>query len=288
MPLDYANASGPTISVALIRHLATGARIGSAMVNFGGPGGSGVTLLPEFESSISSSITSRFDMISFDPRGVGKTDPVTCVTDAQMDAFFHADPEPTDQAGRDAYNTLSQQFAQGCANDDKTGLLAHVGTEEVARDMNSLREALGETTISYIGYSYGTYLGEIWADLFPSTVRAMIIDGAIDPDIDLAGLVDEQAKGFDSNLQLFFDDCANRSTCTWAKNSSTPADAYDALHAMVTATPVAAGDNRTVGVGELDLGVGAVDVREGLLEPARHRSRRPRQRRRQRDAAAVR
>jgi len=257
VPVDYAKPRGATVGIAVTRLPAGGSRTGSLLVNPGGPGGSGVQWLQTGGAQVFTDVVRRhFDLVSFDPRGVGGSHPVRCESGTQLDAYFHDDPAPTSVAGRDRYAADTRAFDAGCTR--RTGsFLAHVGTVEVATDMDSLRRALGEATISYFGYSYGTYLGTTWLSMFPRTVRAAVLDGAVDPTLDLPAFAQGQAVAFDAELERFFTWCdAHGSLCTFHVRGQSAAQRYDALAARVATTPLPAAGARTVGPGELSYGVG--------------------------------
>ncbi len=198
VPLDYTNLSGSTIDIALIRLPAAdpSLRVGSLIVNPGGPGGSGISLAYNEGETFPQSVLDRFDIVGFDPRGVGASAAVTCPT-----SF---DPE------RNSYDDCI---------DSNVGVLPYLGTPNVARDMDQIRAAVGDEQLSYLGFSYGTVLGAVYADLFPGRVRAMVLDGAVDPD---AGLSNTAAGGgsdfyadqdFDGTISAFEDLCDVAAAC---------------------------------------------------------------------------
>ena len=201
MPLDYSDPSGKTISLALIRKQAgdPSQRIGSLLMNPGGPGGSGVEFLPQVLFAIDSSISDRFDLVSFDPRGVGESDPIVCLTDQQKDAYAAFDAVPT-PAEIPQLEALNKQFGASCKA--KYGdELSHFGTVDAARDMDRIREAVGDDKLTYLGFSYGTRLGSVYAQLFPDKVRALALDGAVDPDPAATDFPAKQAEGLRAGLR---------------------------------------------------------------------------------------
>lgn len=186
VPLDYAHPDGQTIDLAVIRHKATGpgARIGTLFFNPGGPGGSGVTDLPAFLSLFPAAAQQRFDIVSWDPRGTNASTAVQCFASAADEAqFFTGIPTRTFPVGNSLISDWLARFKQfaGICKDRNGALLSHVSTVDTARDMDLLRQAVGEPQLSYLGTSYGTLLGAIYANLFPDRVRAMILDGVVDP-----------------------------------------------------------------------------------------------------------
>lgn len=254
VPLDYASSRGETIDLALIRQEARlpERRIGALLLNFGGPGASGVEAgryAPQFLPTV---LLDRFDIIGFDPRGVGESAPVDCGDD--FDAYFALDSTPDDDDERQALIDAARNFAADCQS-LSGDILPHVGTVNAARDMDVIRQALGEKQISYLGYSYGTLLGAVYADLFPDRVRAFVLDGAVDPERDGAELTVEQSRGFEDALTSFFAWCAADTTCPF-NSGGDPAAAYDAVMAAVELAPIPdRGGDRTLGPGEAQSGV---------------------------------
>ncbi|MEV6986536.1 alpha/beta hydrolase [Sphaerisporangium sp. NPDC051017] len=214
VPLNYANPGGERIQISLIRLPASGGkRIGSIILNPGGPGGSGIEYARAANIVLTPAVLGRFDTVGFDPRGVGKSAPVRCLTGPQLDAFIGLDGTPDDPAEVSALAKGAKQFAEGCqARSAK--LLPHVGTADAARDMDVLRAALGDQGITYLGKSYGTYLGAVYADLFPKKIRAMVLDGAIDPALPPVPTVNAaQAQGFEVAFRSFLADCFVHKNC---------------------------------------------------------------------------
>lgn len=212
-PLDYDKPNGAVISLAVVRKPATDQanRIGSLLLNPGGPGGSGI----EYARSsgvVSAAVAARFDLIGFDPRGVGQSAAVHCLSDSQMDTFLNVPPDPVGGAELAQEADQAKFFAGQCAKRSAT-LLPHVGTVDAARDMDVLRGVLGDSKLYYLGKSYGTYLGAIYADEFPQRVGRLVLDGAIDPSLTSDQLNLTQATAFDAALRHFVQDCATQSGC---------------------------------------------------------------------------
>jgi pimeloyl-ACP methyl ester carboxylesterase len=229
VPIDYNNPNGPTIRLALDRVRATGKWLGSLLVNPGGPGASGLQFLPDLYPKLSSAVTAHFDIIGFDPRGVGASSPITCGTGAQLDQWLSVDAAPTTAQGVKALLSTDQQFAQGCQQ--RAGaLLGKAGTTDAARDMESIRLALGDPKFNYLGFSYGTFLGATYADLYPTHIRAMVLDGAEDPTLDAITTTDTQSVAIDTELKQFFAWCAAGNNCRW-----TPAGGQAGMQAAVLA-----------------------------------------------------
>lgn len=217
VPLDYANPTNDTIKIALVRKPATipSQRIGSVLTNPGGPGASGIDYLESAASSMKN-LNKRFDLIGFDPRGVGLSTPVRCLTSAQEDAFNALDPVLDDPQEKQAGILADQNFAAGCEK-MSARLLPFLDTPSTARDMDQIRAAIGDKKLTYLGFSYGTFLGETYAHLFPTHVRALSLDGVIDPTLSANDLLLAQVVGFEKNLQAFVADCKARSTCQLAR-----------------------------------------------------------------------
>jgi pimeloyl-ACP methyl ester carboxylesterase len=247
VPLDYAQQTGTMINLSVIRHLAEdpAERIGSLVIDPGGPGDSGVNDLPSELAILTPELLDRFDIVEFDPRGVDRSDPVTCPTSAADTAAPNPnDPVPQTAAQQAALLASDRAYAGDCLTGSGAALLANVGTIDAAKDLEVLRQALGDPKLTYFGHSYGTYLGAIYAELYPDRVRALLLDGAIDPALSLLQESSEQADGFEAVLDSFFTWCAGSSACPWRPTG----DATAALVAMTNAagvTPVPAGDGRT-------------------------------------------
>lgn len=228
VPRDWAQPGGPTFDLALVRARSSQQRnrIGSLLVNPGGPGGSGWDLGVYLSVGLPVEVLQRFDVVGFDPRGVARSSPVECISDRDKDASTAADPDPTTQAQFDQQVAAARAVGAGCAR--KYGeTLSRFATEQAARDMDAIRAAVGDEKLTYLGYSYGTLLGAVYAQLFPRNVRALVLDGAVDPvQDDLAGS-EGQAAGFEKAFDNFAADCRS-------KGSACPLGA-DA-RAVVTAT----------------------------------------------------
>ncbi|MFD7319860.1 alpha/beta hydrolase [Streptomyces sp. NPDC059875] len=214
-PLDYAKPDGQTIELALIRARATdqNRRIGSMIYNFGGPGASGVTALPSFAPSYEK-LRTRYDLVSFDPRGVGRSEDVQCLTDKELDAYYALDFSPDDTAEERTLSDAQKKYANGCEKDSGTAL-PHVGTENAARDMDLMRQVLGDDKLHYFGVSYGTELGGVYAHMFPKNVGRALFDAVVDPNSGTEAGALGQARGFQLALDNFAEDCLARGdACT--------------------------------------------------------------------------
>ncbi|MEU9447872.1 alpha/beta hydrolase [Streptomyces sp. NPDC048277] len=201
VPLDWAKPDGETIGLALIRAKAdggSGKRIGSLLFNFGGPGGSGVSTMPYYASTVSA-LRERYDLVSWDPRGVAASEGIRCRSDKAMQAAESIDATPDTPAEETAYFQDAADFGKGC--EKAAGkLIAHVSTTDTARDMDLMRQVLGDAKMHYFGISYGTELGGVYAHLFPKKVGRLILDAVVDPTADSVGHAKNQAQGFQRAL----------------------------------------------------------------------------------------
>ncbi len=208
VPVDYRHPDGDTLDLAVLKVPAADPdhRIGSLVVNPGGPGASGVDYAAHARSVFREPLRDRYDIVGFDPRGTGDSSPVDCLSDRQLDAYVAEDPDPDTPAEVTAYADTVAAFGRGCV--ERTGALAgHVTTVEAARDVDVLRAALGESELDWFGASYGTKLGATYADLFPRRVGRMVLDGAVDLSIGSRELSLQQAAGFETALRSYVQDC---------------------------------------------------------------------------------
>lgn len=289
MPVDYEHPAGTTLDLAVIRHVAQtpDQRIGSLVVNFGGPGDPGTETLPEFLSSFPAEIRDRFDIVSFDPRGTGSSRPVDCVDDATTDKLVAQDPTPdTDAELHDYYRGDVDGIDLVAACVERNGSwLADVGTRNVARDMNQLRRALGDEKLTYVGFSYGTAIGAVFAEMFPADIRALVLDGAVNLSASPAQELAANAVGFESALDTFLADCSARTSCPLRRDGN-PRTALERLRDRFEAGIRINGSYRypdgpdrigKVGVGEFYLAVLAAlyqrsswpDLAEALADASR-------------------
>ena len=244
VPYDYENDDGRVFTLHLVRRPAddAAARIGSMLVNPGGPGFGGTTIPENAEWYVSETLRSQFDIIGWDPRGTGLSTPaVDCIDD--YDPYFGIDSPPNDEAAEAEMVRVTQEFVDLCI--ERSGdILPYISTEASARDMDAIRAALGEEKITYFGFSYGSELGATWVTLFPNTVRAAVFDGASDPNASGFDQAVAQLKGFEQQLNAFFADCAKRPTCK-IYNGGEPAALFDKLVADIDAKPLSGPPGRT-------------------------------------------
>lgn len=210
VPLDYAEPDGDTVELALVRAKAMDAkkRIGSLIFNFGGPGASGVATLPAFGTEYDK-LRTRYDLVSFDPRGVGRSAGVECEDDAQLDARYEGDGTPDDTAEEKEFTESTKTYVNACEKNSGKEL-PFVGTTNAARDMDLMRQVLGDDRLYYFGISYGTELGGVYAHLFPEHVGRSVLDAVVDPTEDTEQSSLGQAKGFQLALDNFAEDCVDR------------------------------------------------------------------------------
>jgi pimeloyl-ACP methyl ester carboxylesterase len=253
VPLDYDDPTGPTIDVSVNRSPARNRdqRIGSLLVNPGGPGASGIDLVKSSVGAFPAELRDRFDIVGFDPRGVGESNEVPCAGPEVIDPFRHADSNPDTAREQADLDHLAQGVAADCA-DHAGELLPHIGTDDVVRDIESIRLALGEDTISFAGFSYGTLLGLRYAELFPHGARAIMLDGVVDPAQGFTDFLKEQAIAFETQLAAAFAECPSSGDgCP----DGGAAAAYDQIAQQVETDPLPADDGNSVGPNELAIAV---------------------------------
>ena len=274
VPIDWQHVGTASISLALVKHAAKGTSLGDLLVNPGGPGGSGVGFVEDgIEGVVDGAIARSYDVIGFDPRGVGESSPVTCFDDAGTDQYFYGiTPGPT---GSDAWIAAERAKAESLAATCEKGtgpVLGHIDTINAATDMDVIRAALGEAKLNFLGYSYGTFLGTVYAGLFPSHVGKMVLDGADDPwganysppdasdssadfgvDPESDGTV-EQAVGFEDSLTSYLRSCLTNVTatvgglrCPFLTSVSNAKKRVEGFLSEAAARPFAASDGRLMG-----------------------------------------
>lgn len=213
VPVDYADPEGETIEISVLKMPTRSARnrVGSIVVNPGGPGASGVDYATAADFIVGPEVRRQFDIVGFDPRGVGRSAPVDCLSDAEMDEYLSLGFTPT-QGDEEAYAEADEDFVQGCST-NVGRLLDHVSTVDVARDLDVLRAALGEERLHYLGKSYGSYLGAVYAEQFPDRVGRFVLDGALPPDLSPDELIIGQAVGFERATRAWAQDCIDAGSC---------------------------------------------------------------------------
>ena len=242
-PIDYANPADGAMQISVIRKLATGTALGSLILNPGGPGGSGIEYTTYAEYVVSDTLRENFDIVGFDPRGVGFSTPVECLDDEQTEEYIALDGSPDDQTEIDQAQAMSELFAQSCAiNSPDT--YKFLDTISAARDVDILRALLGDEKLNWLGKSYGTFLGATYADLFPERVGRMLLDGAIDPTLTNEKLSYGQALGFELALTRFVDDCVTKSDCPLSASGAAGASEVGDLLIELDANPITLDDGR--------------------------------------------
>ncbi|MPY59498.1 alpha/beta hydrolase [Streptomyces spongiae] len=254
-PLDYAKPAAGDIRLAVSRKKATGPgkRLGSLLVNPGGPGGSAVRYLQSYAGiTYPATVRARYDMVALDPRGVAGSEPVECLTGRRMDAYTQTDFTPDDRRETAQLVDAFKRFANGCA-EQSPRLLRHVSTVEAARDMDILRTALGDKRLTYVGASYGTFLGATYAGLFPERVGRLVLDGGMDPSLSARKLNEGQTAGFETAFRSFAKDCVRQLDCPLGDTDASPAQLgrnLAAFFARLDAKPIPAGDSGGRPLGE--------------------------------------
>jgi len=278
VPMVYAEPDGQQITLKVLRKKATDStgRIGSVVINPGGPGGSGVEYAAYMGAyGIGKELNGRFDIVGFDPRGVGASVPaVRCQTDAERDATRATNVRTRTQEEVDAANGDAEKIAKGCATltgadqgIDGTKFLANVGTRDVAKDLDVLRAVLGDQQLTYIGWSYGTSIGTQYAEQFPENVRAMILDGALDPETDPLTRDVAQAAGFQQAFEDYAAWCAQQSACVLGTNPGNATAAYQALVRPLLDTPLQLAGGRSLSFNDAITGTSQALYSQSLWEP---------------------
>jgi pimeloyl-ACP methyl ester carboxylesterase len=258
VPLDYADPGGETISIGVLRRPATdkSARVGSLLINPGGPGAAGLSTAAALGAE-NEDLAARFDFVGFDPRGVGSSEPaVSCLTTEERDADRADDSElDSSAAGVVAAEQENRDYAAKCAQRTEFGaeMLANIGTRDVVRDMDVLRSALGDEKLTYLGYSYGTRIGSTYAETFPANVRALVLDGAVDPNKNPVEEVVAQAQGFQQAFDDFVAWCMDRDDCAFGDAATANAD-YQAMVRPLAENPIDLPDGRPLSYEDATLG----------------------------------
>ncbi|OMC39821.1 hydrolase [Mycobacterium sp. GA-1841] len=255
VPVDYAQPDGDVARLAMIRFPAARQKIGSLVINPGGPGESGVESAVSLLSSLPQSVKDRFDIVGFDPRGVGSSTPaVWCNSDEDNDRL-RADPtvEYTPE-GVEHLENETKAFVQRCVDKMGTEFLENVGTENVAKDLDAIRAALGDDKLTYLGYSYGTRIGATYAEQFPQKVRAMILDGAVDPNADPVEENIRQAAAFQKAFDDYAADCAKNPDCPLGTDPAKAVEVYKSLVDPLVEHPARTRDDRGLSYSDATVG----------------------------------
>jgi pimeloyl-ACP methyl ester carboxylesterase len=245
VPVDYSKADGDVAQIAMIRFKATGEKIGSLVVNPGGPGESGVEAAASLAPTLPQSVRGRFDLVGFDPRGVANSTPaVWCNSDADNDRL-RADPtvEYTPE-GVAHIEKENKEFVQRCLDKMGKEFLSNAGTANVAKDLDAIRAGLGDDKLTYLGYSYGTRIGALYAEAYPDKVRAMILDGAVDPNADQIEEQIRQAAAFQKAFDNFAADCTKSPDCPLGTDPAKAVDVYKSLVEPLVKNPAKTKDPR--------------------------------------------
>ncbi|MFZ0059797.1 MAG: alpha/beta hydrolase [Acidimicrobiales bacterium] len=262
VPIDYAKPSLGTIDLAVVMLPSTGEHpLGDVFTNPGGPGGSGVDFLEQNASSFPASLRARFNVVSWDPRGVDRSDPVDCVNANGVRKLTQTDPQPSTPAEIALVVKETKAFVADCVAHTSRLLLENVGTRTTIEDLDRLRADLGQAKLDYLGFSYGTYIGEQYAEKYPTHIRAMVLDGALDPALSLTAGDRQQALGFELDLHAFFHWCDANASCHKLLPSGAQVS-YDKLFAFFDAGGVISADFKPLygGVQPVTLGVAELGV----------------------------
>ena len=241
VPLDYANPEGDTIELSVTRVASNGGgRLGSLFVNPGGPGGSAVDYAQAADYVVTDQIRQAYDIVGVDPRGVGRSTPVHCLTDRQLDDLVAIDGTPDTPAETQALIDMAPVPGQGCAAKGNP-IFAHMGTEDTARDLDIVRAAVGDPVLNYLGKSYGSLIGQVYAQLFPSNVGRMVIDGILPAELDNVSITEGQALSFEEAFADFAADCATHSDCPFEGSGAQVADALRSWISGLDSKPIPVG-----------------------------------------------
>ncbi len=228
VPIDYASPSSGDFRIAVSRVKAKGTKIGSIVVNPGGPGAEGASFAEYAQSSVSDQVAKSYDIVGFDPRGVGKSAPVTCLTGKQTTTWLRADATPDTSAEIASYSALAASLGQGCLKFSPTRA-RNVGSLATVHDMDILRAVLGEKKLNYLGYSYGTYLGALYAHDFPGNVGRFVLDGAVDPSMDSMQISEGQSRAFQVAMTRFARNCSRLASCPYSGSATKVLSGINAL-----------------------------------------------------------
>ena len=242
VPLDYADPNGTKISLTLVRiHSSANTHsLGDLQVNPGGPGGSGLNFALGEIPSFPATLLQHFDIVGFDPRGVGESTPIDCVSDHEKDVLNAASPDMATTAGFNAAKGYAETFDNGCVQ-QMGSKLPYFNTVNTARDMDAIRQALGDAKMNYLGFSYGTELGSVYAHLFPQNVRVAVLDGAVDPLTSGVEQFGDQLKGFEQAFDQYAAYCPTNPGC---KSMTNPRAVAEGIERSALSSPLSTGTSR--------------------------------------------
>ncbi|MFS0895342.1 alpha/beta hydrolase [Microbacterium sp. 179-I 3D3 NHS] len=252
-PLDWENPANGEITLSVVRHQAEGTALGSLLTNPGGPGSSGVDfILNSLDFVVGADVIQNYDVIGFDPRGVGASTAVTCYDAAEMDEYLYGIPSAKRGTAEWEAQLLDahEAFAEAC-DANSGGILPYITTVNSARDMDLIRAVLGDTQLNYLGYSYGTFLGATYAELYPEKTGRLVLDGAVDPSIPGLEVGATQALGFESALRAYMQHCLDSRGCPFNGSVDEAMVDLGALLASADRTPLRNGDGRLMGADAL-------------------------------------
>jgi pimeloyl-ACP methyl ester carboxylesterase len=258
VPLDYGRPSFATLGIGVFRAPASdhAHRIGSLVVNPGGPGAPGIDFAREASQAFPTPLRDRFDIVGFDPRGVGQSAPIRCLSDAQLDTYTQEPAYPTNAQEQASFVGIARTQAQACQHRNPQEL-AHVSTADAARDMDVLRAALGDSQLTYYGASYGTFLGTLYAEQFPTHVRALVLDSPVDPARSGETSDLQQAQAFEQVLKLFLSTCVQNGNCPLGDTVPAAQARLDQFLGQVAQHPLPGAGSRTAGSGPVQTALAA-------------------------------
>jgi len=266
VPIDYSHPDGDTLKLAVLKVVAKSPseRIGSLLVNPGGPGASAAGYASQADLIVTKAVRAAYDVVGFDPRGVGRSSPIKCLSDRELDSYLGSDPTPDDKAEEQQFADLAKGFADKCKANGGP-LLGHVSTIEVARDMDVLRSALGEAKVNYLGQSYGTFLGATYAGLFPTKVGKFVLDGVEDPNLSSSQLNEGQAIGFETATRAYVQDCVDKGDCPLGDSLESGMQRLRDFFKQLDAKPLPLHDRYVKALTE---GWGSLGVAEAMYAPS--------------------
>lgn len=255
VPVDYAEPDGATTRLRAVIHPADGGKAKrSIFVNPGGPGGSAVDFASTMADQFGSDVRAMYDIVGVDPRGVAESSPLKCLPDKEFDRFVATDPDPDDAAEITALRQSITDLGEACEQNSGE-LAAHVSTVEAAKDMDVVRALLGRSKLDWFGASYGTSLGAVYAQLFPTRVGRMVLDGAVDPSLDAVGSSLGQTTGFQRAIDAYAKDCVKQSDCPLGDDAEAGIAKVADLMTQLDATPMKATDDRELTEGQAFYGI---------------------------------